>query len=228
MTTLVKIAITLTLSLLFASCGLDFSTGEKGNGNIKKQTRKVDKEFSSISASEGLNVYITQADDFSIKVEADENIIELIGTDIQDNVLNIHAIKNIGYGTKNIYVSLPKITSLESSSAANLQVKNTINAEQLAIGTSSGGNLSAEIATKNLSIDASSGSNITITGNTKNNNVVASSGANIHASDLISETCNARSSSGANIDINVSQSLTTNVSSGGDISYSGNAKVSSN
>ncbi len=225
MTTLVKIAIALTLSLLLSSCGLDFSSGEKGNGNVLSETREVKQDFTSINASEGLNVYVTQADEFSIKIEADENIIDLIGTDIQGNTLKIHAIKNIGRATKNVYVSLPSISSLKSSSGAQLQTETEITATELTLDASSGALLSTKIEVENIAVDASSGANITLTGTAKKSTVDASSGANINASDLISSICNAKASSGANVKLNVSESIHADASSGGNISYSGTAKM---
>jgi hypothetical protein len=226
MTTLVKIAIALTLSLLLSSCGLDFSNGEKGNGNLTSQNRTITEDFTTVAASEGLNVFVSQGDDFKIKVEADENIIDLIGTDIENNVLKIYAIKNIGNATKNIYVSLPKIVGLKSSSGSSLKAESTITMEKLKLETSSGAILSAKISTENVDVAASSGANITLTGTTKNMNVEASSGAYINASDLKSERSNAQASSGANININVSETLQADAGSGGNISYSGKAKIS--
>lgn len=227
MTTLVKIAITLTLSLLLASCGFDFGPGEKGNGTITEQAREVNEDFTTVAASEGLHVYVSQADNFKIKVEADENIIDLIGTDIQNNTLKIYAIKNIGNATKNIYVSLPNIAGLKSSSGAQLKTETEINTPELSIDASSGAFVSAIIVTDNISLDASSGAHITITGTAKNSTVDASSGAYINASEFKTVTSNAQASSGANVNLNVAESLHADASSGGNISYSGKATLSS-
>ena len=140
MTTLVRIVITIVMSLFVTSCMFDvnFGPGKKGNGQVVEESREVTEEFTEVYASEGLDVYVTQADEFEISVEADENIIDLIGTDIRDGRLKIHAVENIGRATKNIYVSLPTITALESSSGADLIAQNVIEAEKLEVEASSG------------------------------------------------------------------------------------------
>ena len=97
MTTLVRITIALVLALLLTSCGFDinfgdFGTGEKGNGVVVEETREITEEFTVVSASEGIDVFVTQGSDFDISVEADENIMDLIGTDIKNGKLKIHAI----------------------------------------------------------------------------------------------------------------------------------------
>lgn len=230
MTTLAKIAIALVISIFLSSCGFDiqigdFGTGKKGNGNVVTDTRAVSDEFTRVSASEGLMVYVTQADDFSIEVEGDDNIIDLIRTDIKNGKLRIHAEENIGRATKNIYVSLPKITELHASSGSHLETKNTVKSNELVIDGSSGAVLEVDVVAQGLEIDASSGANLDIAGTTDSADVDVSSGGNINAKDLESRTCNADASSGGNIKIQVSKSLIADASSGGNISYSGEPNV---
>ncbi|WP_165748123.1 head GIN domain-containing protein [Cellulophaga sp. Z1A5H] len=230
MTTLVRIAITLALSVFLTSCGMDikigeFGSGVKGNGIVTKDSRPVNEDFTVISASEGLEVIVTQAAIFEITVEADENIIALIGTDINNNVLKIHAIENIGNATKKVYVSLPNISEIKSASGANLTAKNTIKSERLTIDSSSGSLVNLKVVTDNLDIDASSGANIKIIGETGNATIDASSGSNVSANELATKFCDAEASSGANVAINVSKTLHADASSGGNISYSGKAQV---
>ena len=230
MTTIVRIAIALLVSLFLSSCGFDiqigdFGTGKKGNGNVVSDTRNVTDDFTRVSASEGLMVYVTQADDFKIEVEADENIIDLIATDIKNGKLRIHARENIGNATKNIYVSLPKVTALAGSSGAHLETQGTIKSSELEVDGSSGALLEIEVIANEIDIDASSGSVLDISGSADDAIADVSSGGNINARDLQTRNCDAEASSGGNIKIQVSQSLTADAGSGGNISYSGDPTV---
>ncbi len=230
MTTLVRISIALALALFLSSCGFDinigdFGSGKKGNGTVVEENREITADFTEVHASEGLEVYVTQAADFRISVEADENIIDLIGTEIKNGKLKIHAIENIGRATKKVFVSLPEVTGLLSSSGAHLTAQNKITASTLIIDASSGAHLNAETNADKLEIDASSGANIDISGRAMEVYVDGSSGANIRAKNLMTTECRAEASSGANININVSKSLTADASSGGNISYSGDAEL---
>lgn len=230
MTTLVRISIALALALFLSSCGFDinigdFGSGKKGNGTVVEENREITADFTEVHASEGLEVYVTQAADFSISVEADENIIDLIGTEIKNGKLKIHAIENIGRATKKVFVSLPEVTGLLSSSGAHLTAQNKITATTLIIDASSGAHLNTETNADKLEIDASSGANIDISGRAMDVYVDGSSGANVRAKNLMTTECRAEASSGANININVSKSLTADASSGGNISYTGDAEV---
>ncbi len=233
MTTLVRISIALALALFLSSCGFDlnignFGTGKIGNGTVVEENREITSDFTEVHASEGIDVYVTQANDFSISVEADENIVDLIGTEIKNGKLKIHAIENIGRATKKVFVSLPEVTGLLSSSGAHLTAQNAITAGNLLLDASSGAHLKAEATVDRLEIDASSGANIDISGNAIEVYVDGSSGSNVRGKNLMATECNAEASSGSNININVSKSLTANASSGGNISYSGDAEVTKN
>ncbi len=228
MTTLARITIALILAILFSSCGFDINigNGKRGNGIVTEDQRTINADFTSISASEGLDVYVTQGNDFEIVVEADENVIDLIGTDIKNGRLRIHAVENIGRATKNIYVTLPEITGLETSSGADLITKNLIKGRNIDLNASSGSSLEIiELKAEKVTADASSGADIKVAGDTKSLYGHASSGSDIKARNLNTKICEANASSGAGITINVSESLTAKASSGGNIHYTGDATV---
>ncbi|MEM9142940.1 MAG: head GIN domain-containing protein [Bacteroidota bacterium] len=232
MTTLVKIAIAFLFALFLSSCAFDinlgdFSPGKKGNGVLVEENRAINGDFTEVYVSEGLHAYVTQGDDFEIVVEADENIVDLIATDIKNGKLRIHALENIGRATKKIHVSLPEVSGLKSSSGAHLNTQNTIRANKLEIDGSSGANIHTEIVARDVEIDASSGANLTISGETDAAYIDVSSGGNINARAFRTLVCKADASSGGNLSVNVSESLTADASSGGNISYTGEAAVTS-
>ncbi len=233
MTTLVRIIIALLISLFFSSCHMDmqfgdFGSGKKGNGNLITETRDVADDFDYISAQEGLAVYVTQANTFKIEVEADENLIEHIKTDIKKGRLKVHSDINLGRGTKKIYVSLPEVQKLSVSSGGRIETQNSITAEDIALAGSSGGQLVVNLSTSDLEIDASSGASLNIDGIADQVAIDVSSGGNINAKDLQTKNCNADASSGGNIRVQVSKKLIADASSGGSIFYTGDAEVTKN
>jgi len=227
MTTLARITIAALMALFLSSCVFDmnFGQGKIGNVVVAIESRDVYEEFTEVSASEGIDVYVTQGEAFSIEVEGEENIIELIGTDIKNGKLKVHAIENIGRATKRVNVSLPEITALYASSGADLVSKNTIRANKVSLDASSGGGIKVAVAAEEVQADASSGADIRLEGEATMLYADASSGADIKARDLEVRTCHADASSGADISVNVSGSLIADASSGADISYIGDANV---
>lgn len=204
---------------------VNWGSGKRGNGVVVDETRTVSESFTAVSASEGLDVYVEQGDDFDIRVEADENVIELIGTDIKDGKLRIHAIENIGRATKNVFVNLPEITALSSSSGADLTGRGMIEADKVRLDASSGADLRVEIAADEIEADCSSGADIRLSGRANLFYADASSGSDIKAEELQAEVCNAKASSGADIRVFVTRTLTADASSGADIRYGGDPSV---
>lgn len=227
MTTLARLTIGIILALLASSCMLDvnWGSGVRGNGVVVEESRPISEEFTAVTASEGLDVFVSQGSEFGIRVEADENVLELIGTDIRDGKLRVHAIKNIGRATKNIYVTLPEITALHASSGADLEVRGSLEADKIRLDANSGADLHIDLVADEVEVDCSSGADIRISGRANLMYADASSGSDIKAQDLEVKVCNANASSGANIKVLVTESLMADASSGADIHYSGDARV---
>lgn len=223
MITIARIIAIAILSLIMSSCNFNFGSGIKGNRNVVTEERDAEESFTIVKASEGLDVYITQSETASIEVEADENVIALIATDINNGVLKIHTEKNIGRcKAKKVHVSLPTIDKIISTSGADVYGTSTIVAETIEVKSNSGADIKLEVEAENISCSTSSGADIKISGTADSLEASASSGSDIHAKDLVVKDCNASASSGADVTVNVTEKLVASSSSGGDVNYYGN------
>ncbi|WP_248722304.1 head GIN domain-containing protein [Seonamhaeicola sp. ML3] len=228
MTTLIKIIIAAILSLFLVSCNFDIniSNGVKGNGNVITEERDVSGTFSTIKATEGLNVYLTQSNEESIAVEADENLHDIILTEIENGVLKIHTKQSISrYSAKKVHVSFKDISNIISTSGSDIHSTNTITADELTIKTTSGSDMTLQVNTSHLNCKSTSGSDLKLSGKTKNLVAEATSGSDIKSGNLEAETSNVRASSGADITVNTSKELIAKASSGGDIKYYGDPET---
>ena len=116
MTTITKIIVGLVLSILLMSCQFNssFGFGVKGNGNVETIERNISNDFNQIKVSRGLDVYITQGDAVNLKVQADENLQDIIITKVENNVLRIYADANINYAaSKKVMVTLKILKKLQ-------------------------------------------------------------------------------------------------------------------
>jgi len=208
------------LPLLFNSC--IFSPSVKGNGKVVEENRKTEP-FDQIKVSRGMNVYISQGDETKVTVEADENLLSAIETEVHGDVLTITTngfIRNAK--VKKVYVTTPEITGLKSTSGSNVYSETSLNANEMEISATAGSNIKLDINIHNGEISSSAGSNIRLEGKAEKLRCKASSGSNIKAEDLKTKECSARVSSGANIWISTETSLDGEASSGGNIFYYGN------
>lgn len=225
MTTLTKIIVSTILALLMFSCnlGVNFNLGVSGNGNVVTDQRSLNDSFNQIEVSRGIDVYLTQSDNESIEVEADENLQEIIITEVKNNVLEIYADENISHSTsKKVYVNFKSLSRISSSSGSDVISTNTITATHLDLSTSSGSDMELNINTEKVSCDSSSGSDLKLSGETNVLYAEASSGSDIKAGSLSAQSSHVKASSGADITVNTSKELIAKASSGGDIKYYGN------
>ncbi|WP_136481982.1 head GIN domain-containing protein [Cognatitamlana onchidii] len=225
MTTLIKLIVATILSLTLFSCNFDFNlnTGIRGNGNVVTETRNTDATFNTIKATEGLDVYLTQSNTPSILVEADENLQELILTEIENGVLKIHTKENIGSASsKKIMVSFQDISKIISTSGADVYSTNTLTLENLELKSTSGSDMKLNLKTNVLTCKSTSGSDMRLSGSTVKLYAESNSGSDINAADLMAESSQVKASSGADIVVNSSKELVAKASSGGDIKYYGN------
>lgn len=224
MATIAKYLVVLLISMLYLSCNFDLNiSGVKGNGNVVTESRLSDVSFSKIHASEGLDVYLTKSTSTAVKVQADENLQELIETEIKDGVLHIHSKETIRKASaKKVLVNFTSLNEISSSSGAQIHTTNFILSDNIVVKASSGSNQKLAIKAATIDCKSSSGSNIELDGNAKNINASASSGSVIDAHNLIADNCTTKSSSGANIDVNCKSTITAKASSGSNTSYAGN------
>lgn len=227
MSTLVKILAALILSIALTSCQFDFiGSGERGNGNVVSADRNVEGSFNSVDASEGLDVIVAQGDVARVSVEADENLHELILTEVKGNTLKVHCKKAVGRATaKKIFVTMPDIKRLESSSGADLWTTGVIRGEAVSLSASSGADLQAEVEVTNLELNTSSGADIEVSGSANSVMADASSGSDINAGALKAVEARAEASSGADVTVNSTDKIEIHTSSGGDVHYRGNPAI---
>ncbi len=221
-----KISIATMLVLLITSCKIDINlAGISGNRNVTKENRKVNNNFTKIKASNGLDVYVTQGKKASVTVEADENLQEIILTEVINGVLKIHTDKNIRRAkSKKIIVIVPSLEGITATSGADVVSENTIKSSIFEANASSGANLKLDLAVTDVSSSSSSGADIRLSGTAESYNASASSGSSTKAYNLIAKEVTVRASSGANIDVHATEKIDAKATSGGDIDYKGNPK----
>lgn len=211
------------LLITTTSCFMEGLAGIKGNGLVVSEERTISSNFNEIKVQQGINVILKQGNSTEISVEADENIIDILITEVKDNTLKIYFEKNVyKASSRNVYLTASEINKISTSSGASLKTENTIETTSLELDSSSGSSIKVQVNASEVISSSSSGADIDIFGKSKTFSASASSGSSIDADQLETIDATAKVSSGANIDLNVTGKLTAKASSGGDIDYEGN------
>jgi hypothetical protein len=217
------LAVIISLGLTFCSDGQIRRT-VYGNNHVVKKEREAGR-FTGLRVSSGIDVYLKQAGNESIEVEADENLHEYIMTEIRDGILNVYTEANIREAEmKRVYVSMKEIRSLKTSSAGDIIGETPVKTDQLELSASSAGDIKLEIYAKEIGANISSSGDVTLTGEADILNGSLSSAGDLNAYGLQVKEADISASSAGDADINVSERLRARSSSAGDINYRGNPK----
>ena len=157
---IITLAIGMTIAGVFSfgeTAGRFFSFGfggVKGSGNIQTEKRTV-SNFKAIDVGGVFIVEVTAQKDFSVEIEADDNLLSLIKTETDGETLRIETEEKISSRNPvRVRISAPDIEDLQISGASKASVAN-INNDSLRIDSSGASKIKIEGATKNLTIDMS-------------------------------------------------------------------------
>lgn len=209
------------ICMIFTSC-IGFGPSIKGNGKVVEENRPVEK-FNGIRVSRGMDVYVSQDSIQKVVVKADENLLDVIQTRIEDNNLVITVTENIREAkSKKVYVTVNDLHEISAMAGSNVSTEETLRFDNLKLSSIAGSNLKLELITKSLLAKAAAGSSILLKGLSVNAECRAMAGSNIKAQDFNAQKGIAKANSGSNIWLTVGKEIDANASSGGNVYYFGN------
>jgi Putative auto-transporter adhesin, head GIN domain len=211
--------------LAFIALVTSCNNRQRGSGNIVTEKRNTGS-FSEIKVSSSIDVDVQQGNETSVVVEADDNIVQLIKTNVENGVLVISLKDNYGISnaTTTVHVISPVYTSFTASSSSSITGKTTIaNTTKINLKASSSANIEMTLDAPSVEIKSSSSADITAAGKTKNLKVDASSSATIKLGELKAEVVDVEASSSSDVKVFASVSLKANAHSSADIVYTGGA-----
>lgn len=202
---LIVFAIALLIGLMSAmNCNVGNSGGLTGSGNKKSEKRDV-SGFMEIEASGAVTLEIVSQKDFSVEVEADDNLLSLIKTEVSGDVLKISSKDKISPKTKILVkVSMPELDSLNVSGAS----------------AATATNLKADL----LKLEASGASKIKVEGQANILESNASGASGIDAEGLKVENADVEASGASNTTVSATNELKANASGASTIYYTGEPK----
>ena len=220
-----KILTLLFVTTLFSSCAVDLFNRVSGNRNVVTEDRSTKEYFTKIKVSTGLDLYVSQGSKNQITVEADENLQDIIVTEVNDGILKIYSEKNIWRAkARKIYVTIKNLEAITATSGSDVYTNETLKVNNLNISATSGADIHISVDANTIETAATSGSDIEISGVSNNHISKATSGASIDAYQLRSKNVTVRVTSGADINVYASESIDAKATSGGDIDIKGSPK----
>ncbi len=197
-----------------------------GNGHVVEESRDI-SGFTGVLISSGIDVYLSEGDHFEVRVEADENLLDVIETNMNGSMLEVGTdrvnIRNAK--SKKVYVTLPELFALKISSAGDCEGLTLFHCDDLDLSVSSAGDLSLEVKARRIDLGISSSGDVKLAGETEVFDVSLSSAGDLHAFDLEAGRVKVNVSSAGDARVNAREEISMSASSAGNIYYMGDAKV---
>lgn len=203
--------------------------GEAGSGKVITESRKVD-DFTTIELDYPAEVFVTQGDSVSVKIEAEDNLLPGLQTRVRNDTLEIFYKtddnKHVNQ-TKpvKIMIVVKDLKEVDLGSAGQLNLEG-IESDKLDISVSGAGDLKLkDIAVKNLSVTLSGAGNITASGKADDFRLVISGAGSFNGKDLHSKTVDVNLSGAGSATVWVDDQLDAQISGFGSVNYYGSPNV---
>lgn len=214
--------------LMLGSCNVIDGERIKGNGNIRMESRHAGA-FANVNVSGNIDLFVRQDSAYTVKVKADENLMEYIEVITEGENLIIRPKKGYnlsGSDDIKVYVSSPHYNKLKASGSCDIIGENIIKAESiLDIELSGSSDVKMEVYAPEVRAELSGAGSISLSGITKDFSVAGSGSTDINCMDLKSENVSIRISGAGSAEVFASVKLDVNVSGSGSVEYRGNATV---
>jgi hypothetical protein len=212
----------IAIALVVAACG---KKNISGNGKVTTIERKV-KGYNAISVSGAYEVYLKNDTTESIVIEADENLIPIISTEVNDSVLEICNAKNIIRSEKmKLIISYKSLSSLDFSGATELTGDSGLLFNSLSINISGAGKIALNMKAENLNASISGGADMDFSGTTNNFDISITGAGNLNSTNLLAQNCKIDISGFGRGKVYAEKKLEVNISGAGKVEYKGNPSL---
>lgn len=195
----------LCVALTVALSGCSLGKGIKGSGNRKAEKREL-PAFKAIDTTGAYEVEVRCQQPASFEIEADDNILPLIKTEVRDGVLYVSTQQRYNSGKAvALRISLPELIAASSRGAGDISVQ--------------------DAKSDDLKIESTGAATIKAAGKVKNATISSTGAGDIDTSQLQAEKARVTVAGAASVNVYASEQLDVSVSGAGSVAYSGNPKT---
>ena len=176
---------TLLFSLALIMASISLLGQEAGNKNITTEVRELGN-FNALNVGGALSVYIEISEQYSVRIETDENLQDNVKAEVKDEVLYIksNTIKN---PTKlNAYISMPRLNYLNAAGATEVKGKSLIENDEFLLMASGASSVSLDLDVQYLETSVSGAADVTLAGVAKTHKLTLSGAGSLKAKGLVS------------------------------------------
>jgi len=200
----------------------------KGTGKVTSEVRNIES-FESIILNDNINLFICQDTCYSCKVEAGENLLPKIKTEVNNNILEISNKNTFNWVRSfktpiNVFLTFPKLYYVEYNGSGNIECEDTLSLDSIRVDSWDGsGSIHMMVNTKISRFNLHTGpADLNVSGSSGVNYVYSAGNGKADLSGLYSGYIFITSKSTNETYVNVSKELEAWIDYVGNIYYKGN------
>lgn len=209
--------------------GVYLGPGDPGSGKVITQTREV-SGFDSVQVEFPALVFLSQGETESVQVEAEDNFLPGLKTEVRGGVLEI--FYRVADGDRvnptepvTITIVVKDLSDVDFSSAGEITLEG-IQSDTLDLSLSGAGNVKIiDVTVGELSVVLSGAGNVTASGSAADLNVEINGFGSFDGSELQADTADVNLSGAGSATVWVNESLDAEISGAGSVNYYGDATV---
>lgn len=214
--------------IVISSCTYMGGKRVTGDGNMSSETRNVGN-FRGVEVTGSMEVIVSQGPAATVRVDADQNLLSYIETNLDGEVLEIHPRK--GYNLRpragiKIYVTAPQYQSLEVTGSGAIRSGSKItHGDKMRMQVVGSGDIVVDADAPNIASEISGSGSITVSGNARTYGSEINGSGEVHGFNLLSEATEVEINGSGNAEVFASKQLNISISGSGDVQYKGNPTV---
>ncbi len=230
----ISIVVLLIVSLALAGCGrVSFGNPAmvRGSGNVVRETRPV-SGFTSIALTCAGDIQLTQGDADSLVIEAEDNILPLLVSEVSGSQLVLKTQPNTSYSTTrgvHFIITVKDLNAIQSSASGNVDASEiTTGAFNLVLNGSGNVNL-AGLQASSLTVEVTGSGNADVRGGQADQLTASLHGSgDFTAPNLESQAAQVTVTGSGMARVWAKTTLSATLSGSGDLEYYGSPVVSQN
>lgn len=204
------------------------SGGGMTDGEVISTSDQDPGEFTKLSSVGPDNIVFTQGDDFSIRAEGDDEILERLRYKLTDGNLKIGRMKEKGWSGKGdaatVFVSAPSLNALALAGSGDIKA-DKMSGDSAKVSIAGSGDVSVEkVKTDSLNGSIAGSGNLKLAGKAKAMKISIAGSGDISGKKLKVKTANIAIAGSGNVELSSDGTVNAKIMGSGDIQVHGDAK----
>ncbi len=223
------LSVSILLSAFCVNVSAQHDDGDRIQGSGKIITKDVPVQaFESLNASGVFALELSQGSSESVKIEGDDNLVDLIEVKNEGSTLKISMKKGQNFNSKKsirVYVSFRNLKSMDLSMVGNTHSSQSLSFTDLKIKNQNVGSLDLNISTRTLDVENNSVGSIKLTGKAESAKIENNGVGSIQAGDFLVQKMDIENSGVGSATVNASVELKVKDTFLGKVTNKGSAPV---